>query len=108
MSAPEELKWLYKELWAWRAFGLLIVALFMGIEILKWKDLNRHSNDTQTFQAQSTEKFDRLRGMIDKNWIGLQNVDDDINQVNSNLYECLRCHAHSLSVTKKFEPRKPQ
>jgi len=106
MSVPEEFKWLYKELWAWRAFGLLILVLFLGIEIIKWRTLNTHDGKTEVFQTQSIEKFDRLRLMVDKNWSGLRDVDNSIQRVNENLYACLRCHAHSSAVMKDLAPKR--
>jgi hypothetical protein len=109
MSVPAELKWLYNELWAWRAFGLIILVLAAGIEFMKWRDLSRHAVSVDVYQAQSVEKDARELGMISKNWEGLRNLDADVRQVNDNIYGCLRCHAHPSSLTKSWSlPDRPE
>jgi hypothetical protein len=106
MIVSQELKWLYKELWAWRAFGLLILILFSSFETLKWLDESNHFKVTESYQASALEKRDREISLLNKNWSGVEKVDSNIMKVNENIYGCLRCHAHPPALLKAWNETK--
>jgi hypothetical protein len=107
MSVSEEIKGLYSELWMWRAFGLLILVLFITLEAFKWRDLAQHSTSVEVYQTLELEKKNEILKQLNKNWTGVRDVSMDIRKVNENIYECLRCHAHPQSLVSNWNlPRR--
>jgi hypothetical protein len=88
---PEELKWLYREIWIWRSLILVMVLFFSGIEILKWKQLNNHNEISVVFQTKIESDHARMIGMIARNYDMAVKIDEHLRQ-------CSGCHSHPVKA----------
>lgn len=93
LIAPE-LKWLYREIWIWRAGAIAMILFFASIEILKWKQLTDHNRETKTFevgvqlsQIEMANSLVRIEQAVKSNREAIATVDD-------HLFQCSNCHTH--------------
>lgn len=91
---PTELKWLYREIWMWRAAGILIVLLFSTIELLKWRQLVQHNNESIVFETKVAINQERMLGMLQRHWTEIKENSARIATVDEHLRECSACHSH--------------
>lgn len=104
---PQELKWLYKEIWTWRAAGILIVIMFTTIEALKWAQLNKHEDRSIAFESAVTIKQDRIISMLDKHWAEIRDNGARISEVDEHLRQCSGCHSHPKLEHYRFPKALP-
>lgn len=87
MIVSEETRWLYKEIWIWRAFGLIVMFVFITIEIAKWQTLNNHVIESTGYYAEANDDRETQKILIQRNWQVIQDLDRSVDG-------CIECHAH--------------
>lgn len=93
LIAPE-LKWLYREIWIWRAGALAMILFFATIEILKWKQLTDHNRETRAFEVGVQLNQVAMANALTRIEKSVNNNREAIATVDNHLFQCSGCHSH--------------
>lgn len=93
LIAPE-LRWLYREIWVWRAGALAMILFFASIEILKWKQLTDHNRETKAFEVGVQLTHTSIANSLIRNLDEIKANRVAIALVDEHLRQCSSCHSH--------------